>query len=258
MVNPDNATPPPRRVWLDLHQAAEYLNMSEERLQDLAAARAVKSVRPTGRYRFHREWLDEFRQQRQKPADSSTADQHADAEESDTETILLNGLHDHYHDLFVGPCDRQTVEAEADFPVLEDIGVLDENMFDCSYEDWSRLFRQDARQAAREREQLSPISEVIIGSTRRLRWMRHVREIRLKDGPRILARRIGWVVVDKSGGFLISPEDDLWMLSEFPPDMPAMVFATPEAAVGAWKLSQEAGKAIRQRRGEALQRLDRE
>jgi excisionase family DNA binding protein len=46
--------------WLNIGQAATYLGYSTHHLRRLARSGVVKSVRPTGRFRFRREWLDEF------------------------------------------------------------------------------------------------------------------------------------------------------------------------------------------------------
>lgn len=47
-------------MWLNIRDAAAYCGFSAAYLRSLARAGKVKAVRPSGRYRFRREWLDEF------------------------------------------------------------------------------------------------------------------------------------------------------------------------------------------------------
>jgi hypothetical protein len=55
------ATPLPLpSVWLNIQKAAAYCGYSTSRLRTLAREGKVKSVQPTGRYRFRTDWLDEF------------------------------------------------------------------------------------------------------------------------------------------------------------------------------------------------------
>ena len=45
---------------LTLKEAAEILGYSEDGLRELARRRAITFAKPAGRYRFKREWLEEF------------------------------------------------------------------------------------------------------------------------------------------------------------------------------------------------------
>lgn len=49
-----------RDGWLNIRDAAAYSGFSIRRLRELASEGRIQSVRPAGRYRFRREWLDAY------------------------------------------------------------------------------------------------------------------------------------------------------------------------------------------------------
>ena len=173
----------------------------------------------------------------------------------DADAKLLTGIDDRYHGLCVGPCDPETAAAEAGTCHLVcEIGVIDANDFECSYQEWVEHFRAAAHRAAFEREQ----------SGQEVRWtgelMKQVHLATtgcLDDGTRIERQQGGWVVVDCNGCYLMDPEDAAWVADVDDEDLPALVFENPEEAYVAYLRSCAVGDARERRREEALKRLGR-
>ncbi len=169
---------------------------------------------------------------------------------------FLTGIEDRYHGLLVGPCDPSTAETESECPLVDEIGVGDEDAFDCTYQEWVAHLRADVHEAAENRAAQAPppdaVGEAKPGPSERLK---QAQTSGLDDGTRIEAREAGWVVVDSQGFFLADPEDADWVAEEDDEYVPAAVFESPEAALRAWERSERAAKARAERRRQALRRL---
>ena len=182
--------------------------------------------------------------------------QQTEPDDLDEDDSSVTGIGDRYHDLLVGPCDRATAHAEAECPLVSEIGVGSEDDFDCTYEEWGEHLREDVRRAAREEPSeplpatTSPDEDAKLAET-----IRQAQTTGLGDGTRIEARGSSWIVVDAQGFFLADPEDASWVADEDDEYMPPAVFPTPEAAYRAWEWSEERARTRARRREEALKRL---
>ena len=166
---------------------------------------------------------------------------------------LLTGIEDRYHGLLVGPCDPSAAETEAECPLVDEIGVGDEDAFDCTYEEWVEHLRGDVLRAAEEKSHKpSPVPPGDAGIAERVQ---QAMTSGLEEGTRIEPRGDGWVVVDRFQSYLTDPEDASWIVDPDDEDMPLAVFPTPEAAYRAWERFQELAAARAERRERALKRL---
>jgi len=175
----------------------------------------------------------------------------------DDEPTILSALEDCYHDLLIGPCEPELSIAEADCPLVFEVGVSEEDEFDCTYAEWVEHFRDSVHKAAEEgfppgmptgaAEELPDSSESLD----------RVQARALENDIRIEPRRDGWVVIDIFDSFLVDPGDAAWVVDEDDPDMPPMIFRTEEAAFHAWEVAQQVAHERAKRREEALRRLGR-
>ena len=166
---------------------------------------------------------------------------------------FLTGLEDCYYGLLVGPCDREAAETEAECPLVDEIGVGNEDAFDCAYEEWAQYLRGDVLRAAEEKchkPSPPPPSDADIAER-----VQQATASGLEDGTRIEPHGDGWVVVDRFQSYLTDPEDASWIVDPDDEDVPLAVFPTAEAAYRAWARSGEVAKARARRREEALRRL---
>jgi hypothetical protein len=56
---------------------------------------------------------------------------------------LIPALQDTYHGLFIGPCSDAEAAAEIGCPLIEQIGTVPDDDFDCKYSRWAELFREE-------------------------------------------------------------------------------------------------------------------
>jgi hypothetical protein len=147
-------------------------------------------------------------------------------------------------------------EAEADCPLVDVVGVTDDDAFDCTYEEWSQHLRDDVRRASQEGAApkppftLEPAEDA--GLAERIE---RAQTTGLEDGTRIEARGDGWVVVDSFFSYLLDPEDASWVVSADDEDVPPAVFPTAAAAFKAWERCEQVAEERKWRRAEALRRL---
>lgn len=168
---------------------------------------------------------------------------------------FLTGIEDRYYGLFVGPCGPEAAETEAQCPLVDEIGVSDEDAFGCAYEEWAEHLRADVHEAAENRASHEPPAGLGGEAPDLAERLQQVQTTGLDDGTRIEARGGGWVVVDSQGFFLADPEDADWVAEEDDEYVPVAVFDSPEAALRALEHSERAAKARAERRRQALRRL---
>lgn len=168
---------------------------------------------------------------------------------------LLAGIEDRYHGLLVGPCDPSAAETEAECPLVDEIGVDDEDAFDCTYEEWGEHLRGEVLRAAQEKSHKP--SPPPPGDSDIAERVQQATASGLEDGTRIEPRGDGWVVADRFRSFLVDPGDASWVAGDDEEDMPPAVFPTPEAAYQAWARAQAIAAGRARRRDEALSRLGR-
>ena len=171
------------------------------------------------------------------------------------EGTFVTGIEDCYHDLMVGPCESEAAAAEAECPLVLEIGVSDEDAFDCTYEQWSEWLREEVRQVARAGSHQAPAAESEEESADLAERLHQAQTTGLEDGTRIEARGDGWVVVDRFDSFLFDPEEASWVVDEDNEDMRPAVFPNTEAAYRAWERSQAMADVRAKRREDALDRL---
>ncbi len=159
-------------------------------------------------------------------------------------------LEDAYHGLLIGPCDEVTSgQEEGACRLVFKMFVTMAEGLDCTYEEWVRLFRGAAHEAAALDEQ-GEVTE----SCRPAEAERSARTgmaISLEDGRRIEPRDKGWVIVDPSAGCLFEIERCLWS-SDAP-----LVFNTPAGALAAFLRTREHEEGRKRRYREAMIRLGR-
>jgi len=142
--------------------------------------------------------------------------------------VSLTGIEDRYHGLLVGPCDSEVAETEPQSPLVDEIGVGDEDAFDCTYEEWTQHLRSDVARAAEERSHgASPTPP---GDSDIAQRVQQAMTSGLEDGTRIESHRDGWVVVDRFQSYLTDPEDGSWIVDPDDEDMPLAVFSSAEVA----------------------------
>lgn len=176
-------------------------------------------------------------------------------DDTDDDDDLVTGIEDCYHALLVGPCSPDVTATETNCPLVHEIGVGNEEAFDCTYEEWAEHFRDAVHRASREEASQVPRAEADEDSTRLAERTQQARTTGLEDGTRIKAQGNGWVVIDGFQSLLADPEDASWVVDPDDEDMPPAVFRTPEAACRAWERSQEVAAVRASRREEALRRL---
>jgi hypothetical protein len=66
------------------------------------------------------------------------------------EAAMVRGLYDHFHGLYSRPCTAAAIRKERLCRLVEGVGVLSPDEFDCSYKDWTSMFRSAVRQAAED------------------------------------------------------------------------------------------------------------
>lgn len=180
------------------------------------------------------------------------------AEPKELETF--DGLRDTYHELFVGPCDADSVARETACRLIVEIGVIGEDGFDCSLAQWAELFRQDVLNAA---DSLPSGTQGKLPEPSPLQLMEAARAeqdkkpLLLDDDHRIELRESGWIIVDRYGSALIEVDDPSWG-AEGEEDMPPLSFATPKEALMAYFRSEAIAAARSERYEQALKRLGRE
>ena len=170
----------------------------------------------------------------------------------------VTGIEDRYHDLMVGPCDPATAEAEAECPLVCEIGVGSEADFDCKYKEWVEHLRADVQAAADEvSTEPLPTDTALDEDAGFAERVRQAQTTGLDDGTRIEPHGEGWVVLDSFWSYLSEPEYASWVVGPDDEDVPPAVFPTPEAAYRAWERSQEVAAARAVRSEKALKRLGR-
>ena len=173
---------------------------------------------------------------------------------------LIDGLRDIHNDLFVGPCDADAVSNEVGCRLVEQVEVLGEHEFDCSYLEWRALLREEVHHVA-----LIHAAGGYRGRGRRLAAAdgnggqgRGVRRSLLLDEDHWAERREGgWIVIDRKGYALLNIEDPAWSDRDDDPQMPFLEFPTPEEAMLAYLRSELIVEARSARREAAMKRLGR-
>jgi hypothetical protein len=173
---------------------------------------------------------------------------------------LLGGIWDVHHDLHVGPCNAKTIAKEASCPLVDPIGVIDEDGFDCTHAEWVELFRDELHRFA-SAESTGWISPEVVLSGKQLvgafKAQRSGKPLKLDGGRRIEPREGGWIVVDRRGSVLVEIEDPGWG-PDGDPKMPPLRFLTPKEALIGLLRSETIATARSERYEAAMERLGRE
>jgi hypothetical protein len=163
------------------------------------------------------------------------------------------GFEDSYNGLLVGPCDEGMLAAEIDCPWIGGIEMCGGgDGFDCTYEQWVKLFRDETRQAS-----TLPVDPVVLTADQKAQARaadETGKPINLEGGSRIELREDGWVVIGEHGDFLIDVEKSCWC-SKDEPDLPALRWPTPEEGLTAWVRAEGIAAARSARHDEAIRRL---
>jgi hypothetical protein len=176
---------------------------------------------------------------------------------------MVYALEDIYHNLSVGPCapDVPAREEAACPHVVYEVHVYDPGGFDCTYEEWVQLFREEVLRAASQEKTEVPGPDVV-PSEEQLRRARQAAEtghpLELADGHKIEPREGGWVVVNRWRSFLVDPYLCMWASDDVRGGPPPRFFATPAEAYAALVWSASLAKARVERYDQALKRLGRE
>ena len=172
--------------------------------------------------------------------------------EDDDESSLEWGIEDSHHDLFVGPCDPDTIERETNCPLVWEIGVSGAEDFDCTYEEWTEHLR-DAVHRAVDQPDVTTDPGTFDGNI--AEKVKRALESGLDGGNRMERRDRRWVIIDETDSYLADVERAVWVVGDDDEDMPPLYFDTAEAALLAYDHSQRAVELRAQRREEALRRL---
>ena len=233
-----------------------YLRLPDEALQPMYDALERWHVSPTVAKNLEGLLTDVEIREAMPLLDAGVSQRRISELEAEGEGTLLTGIQDEYHDLLVGPCEPAAVEEETQCPLVFEIGIGGDDAFDCTYERWVELFREQMRQAVLEEAQQTHVPPVASnGGTDVTERLQQAQTTGLEDGTKIEAREDGWVVVDGHLSFLVDPEDASWIVGEDDEDMPPAVFPTAEAAYRAWERSEDVAAARSRRRQQALKRL---
>ncbi len=176
------------------------------------------------------------------------------------ESVAPPGIKDGYYCLRVGPCDPDTISREVAACRLVEEFSADDADFDCTYDEWLTLFREDVHRAAEEpsphldpRTILTPdelaAAELVQGIEGRLV---------VEDGHAIDPHQGGWVVIDQHGYYLFDVEGCGWVADGVHPELRPLVFPTAALAFAALVRSENIVRARAERYGEAMKRLGRE
>ena len=172
--------------------------------------------------------------------------------EDNDESSLEWGFDDSHHDVFVGPCDPDTIEKETNCPLVWEIGMSGDDCFDCTYEEWNTHLR-DAVHRAAEQPDVTTDPSTFDGDI--AEKVKRALASGLEGGNRMERRDRGWVIVDKTDSYLADVERAVWVVGDDDEDMPPLYFGTAEAALLAYDRSQRAAELRAKRREEALRRL---
>lgn len=179
------------------------------------------------------------------------------------ESKLFDGFLDVHHGLLVGPCDAGAISEaeEAGRHLIEKIGVSGEDSFDCTYEEWAGLFREEVRRVVSAGSPESMRLKVVLSRQQRAEANR----ARESGGPlvldgvhRIELREGGWIVVGSYGSVLMDIEKSEWVHTDQDPDMPPLKFPTPEEALVGYLRGEVIATARSERYEAAIGRLGRE
>jgi hypothetical protein len=170
------------------------------------------------------------------------------------------GFRDRYHDLFVGPCGPEEREQWVGRSRhVEAVGVSDPGDFDCSYAEWSSLFR-DALLRAADASTSIPEPGSVLSPAQVARTAAAAAaggHVAAGGGRRVERAAAGWVVHNERGEALVDVEDQLWSAGPNDPDLPPVSFPTPGAAWAALVWSDRLARERAARREAALRRLGR-
>jgi hypothetical protein len=125
--------------------------------------------------------------------------------------------------------------------------------FDCTYEQWVKLFREETKQAAK-----LAVAPVVLTTDQQAKAQvadGTGESITLECGHRIERRDGSWVVIDEHGDFLIDVEQSYWSADE-DDELPALRFQRAEEAWLAWLNADAVAAARAVRRAAATMRLD--
>jgi hypothetical protein len=148
----------------------------------------------------------------------------------------IPGLLDDYHGLLVGPCHPNLVARETACPLVEEVHVPGEDGFDCTYEEWAELLRQEVIRAAVGEPKGLPDPSVLLSPEQQAEadLAQNARGVlETGDGGRIKPCPDAWVVIDGQGDVLTDPEKCLWEPEATDLSPPSLVFATAAEAYAA-------------------------
>jgi hypothetical protein len=188
------------------------------------------------------------------------------------------GLSDEYHGLLIGPCEPHEVEAEQGFRLVEPMSMAlssdDRDIrdnFDCSYEEWIALFREDVRHASSlDPAELEPPVPLISGE--QLAEADRAREtgedLPIDSGHRIFRRGTFWYIADVEGLLLASGDGNCWTVDDGEDEgvgpgvaeegeVFTIRFDTPEAALAFVVRARARFEAMIRRQKIAFERLGR-
>ena len=177
------------------------------------------------------------------------------------EPELIDGIRDVHHDLLVGPCDAETIANEVACHLVEEVGVLGEDGFDCSHAEWAGLFREEVHRVASAESPGLMVREVVL-SQQQMAEAAQAREsgkpLVLEGGLQVELREGGWIVADRHGDVLVDIEEPTWIANGTDPDMPPLKFPTPKEALIGCLWAEMIAAARSERYEAAMKRLGRE
>ncbi|QDV34704.1 hypothetical protein [Tautonia plasticadhaerens] len=173
------------------------------------------------------------------------------------EPRLVGMIVDLHHDLHVGPCEPGEIEGEHEGPLVVVAEATESSDFDCTYEEWARHFREEARRAGEAHAGRPADFSAVPGPE----WADQVDRagvtglpIKLEHGCWIEQIVERWVVRDRDGDLLEDPLENCWSGEGLVDDLRSVSYATPRVALGAYLWCREMA-ADRQARHEDAMRL---
>jgi hypothetical protein len=161
--------------------------------------------------------------------------------------------------LFVGPCTDADVASESGCKLVEEIGTVTDDEFDCTYAQWKALFRDVVHRVAKERADQgaidgSPPRRNVSHDEQLKRLHAHTKELILDDNGKIARRGKVWVVIDEDR-VLCELFPMAWGTETIERNPPPVEFASAEEAYVSYYRAREEWQAVRRRYQVAVEQL---